>query len=143
LHVVEYDATFITPWAALYRKSAQSLPAVVRAYERRWWQLQHENSELRSLARDVRRELAKRDSDLASQSLAMQQTSDQLALRDRQILNLQTEMRKQNVEMNAEIARWEHERQNGHQHVLRLEQGRLLRAMRWLHAIRRRAARKD
>jgi hypothetical protein len=44
---VDYDVSFITPWAGLYRKTDPSLPDLVQRFERRWWHLQQENTELR------------------------------------------------------------------------------------------------
>ncbi|MGC9397900.1 MAG: class I SAM-dependent methyltransferase [Anaerolineae bacterium] len=47
---VDYDASFITPWAGLYRKMDPLLPDLVQKFERRWWELQQENAELRKAA---------------------------------------------------------------------------------------------
>lgn len=44
------DATFITPWAALYERRPEGVPEVVRAYERRVWQLSSEARDLRETA---------------------------------------------------------------------------------------------
>jgi SAM-dependent methyltransferase len=45
---LEYDATYLTPWASLYRRSDAALPEVVRAYDRSWWRLRHEVNETRT-----------------------------------------------------------------------------------------------
>ena len=45
---VDYDASFLTPWAGLFRRVDVEIPALVRDFERRWWRLQQENSELRA-----------------------------------------------------------------------------------------------
>lgn len=42
-----FDATFIAPWAALYRRSGTAIPEIVRSYERSLWRLRHEVDELR------------------------------------------------------------------------------------------------
>jgi SAM-dependent methyltransferase len=42
-----FDATFIAPWAALYRRSSAAIPDIVRSYERSLWRLRHEVGELR------------------------------------------------------------------------------------------------
>ena len=47
LRDLDYDASYITPWAALYTRRPTSTPEVVRAYDRSWWRLRHEISELR------------------------------------------------------------------------------------------------
>lgn len=44
---VDYDASYVTPWAGLFRRVDISRPELVRNYERHWWLLQHENVELR------------------------------------------------------------------------------------------------
>lgn len=55
---VDFDASFLTPWAVRFRRNAEALPRVVRAYERRFAQLWKENTELRAALTRVRRELA-------------------------------------------------------------------------------------
>jgi SAM-dependent methyltransferase len=58
IRAVDYDASYITPWAALFRRtSSVSTPDLVRDYERRWWLLQHENTELRAALADLRETL--------------------------------------------------------------------------------------
>ncbi|HEY4397770.1 MAG TPA: methyltransferase domain-containing protein [Acidimicrobiia bacterium] len=54
---VEFDASFITPWTALYERSHTLLPEVVRSYDRAWWQL-------RSEVRQVREKLLELDAQL-------------------------------------------------------------------------------
>lgn len=48
LRDVDYDATFLTPWAGLFRRAEATIPTVVRSFERRWWLLQRETTELRA-----------------------------------------------------------------------------------------------
>jgi SAM-dependent methyltransferase len=55
---VDFDASFITPWAARFRRSAEPLPRLVRNYERRFWLLWKENTDLRKLALEMRDQLA-------------------------------------------------------------------------------------
>jgi len=61
---VDYDASFITPWAARYRRSHEPLPRVVQAYERRFWELKKENHDLRSLVVEMRSQLAAQEQTL-------------------------------------------------------------------------------
>lgn len=51
---VDFDASFITPWAVLYRKREEPFHRIVRDYERRFWPLNKENLDLRSLALEMR-----------------------------------------------------------------------------------------
>jgi len=47
---VDFDATFITPWAARYRRKQESLPRMARDYERWVWTTRKENADLRQQA---------------------------------------------------------------------------------------------
>jgi SAM-dependent methyltransferase len=55
---VDFDATFLTPWAVRFRRNQEPWPRVVSAYERRLWQLSNENHELRNSAANLRGQLA-------------------------------------------------------------------------------------
>lgn len=44
----DYDATFISPWAVLYRRRPDDIAGVVRNYDRAWWRLRDENLRVRS-----------------------------------------------------------------------------------------------
>jgi Methyltransferase domain len=41
------DASYITPWAAVYARAEEPLPETVRRYDRAWWRLRRESTELR------------------------------------------------------------------------------------------------
>jgi chromosome segregation ATPase len=56
---VEFDASFVSPWAARYRRSRDGFPRIVRRYERGYAQLSLERNELRSFAHDVQQEMAR------------------------------------------------------------------------------------
>jgi len=69
----DFDATFLTPWAARFRKVDGPLVAVVSAYERRLWQLADANHQLREanaalrvVAADIERIVADRDAELST-----------------------------------------------------------------------------
>ena len=51
---VDFDATFILPWSARYRRSREPFAGTARAYERRNWWLQNENRELRAQCLEMR-----------------------------------------------------------------------------------------
>lgn len=51
---VDFDASFITPWAARFRRRNEPPHRVVRDYERRLWELRRENDDLRALALEQR-----------------------------------------------------------------------------------------
>lgn len=115
---VEFDAAFLTPWAARFRKSREPVSRVIAAYERRWWQLQQENRARRELNLEQRNQLATKEQELhafrpqngrtevqhvgaAEQDQAIQALSAQVAERDAalQILNQRLEEHE---------ARWSH-----------------------------------
>lgn len=47
---LEFDGSFITPWAARFRRLAGPVPEVIQNYERVMWRMKNELSELRGLA---------------------------------------------------------------------------------------------
>ena len=55
---VDFDASFITPWAVRFRRSSEPLPRIVRSYERRCWALTFESKEARTFAMDVQQKFA-------------------------------------------------------------------------------------
>lgn len=55
---VAFDASFISPWAVRFRRSAEPLPRIVRDYERWFSALTIERNEMRSLSMDLQRQLA-------------------------------------------------------------------------------------
>ncbi|MEO0249484.1 MAG: glycosyltransferase [candidate division WOR-3 bacterium] len=58
---VDFDASFITPWAARFRKTRDPVARVIAAYERRFWQLLRENQARRELNLEQRNELAEKE----------------------------------------------------------------------------------
>jgi GT2 family glycosyltransferase len=56
-HDLDFDASFITPWAMLFKSEKVSTARVVRNYERQLWQLQQEIAGLRSFSLEIRSEL--------------------------------------------------------------------------------------
>lgn len=70
---VDFDASFITPWAVRFRHRDEPLHRIVRDYERKYWLLWKENTDLRSLTYEMRSELA--ESEAASQRLQEIQAS--------------------------------------------------------------------
>lgn len=58
---VDFDASFINPWATRFRKIDEPLHRIVRDYERKYWLLWKENSDLRNLTLEMREELAKNE----------------------------------------------------------------------------------
>jgi SAM-dependent methyltransferase len=61
---IDFDATFITPWAGRFRRSRDPLPRAVRAYERKLSLLQKENVDIRGLTGEMRSQLAAQEQEL-------------------------------------------------------------------------------
>jgi SAM-dependent methyltransferase len=68
---VDFDASFIAPWAMRLRRTGASAPELVQAYERRQWRLMDENAQLRAELQRAR--------EAAVQSEAARAERDQLA----------------------------------------------------------------
>jgi SAM-dependent methyltransferase len=58
---VDFDASFITPWAVRFRRRDELLHRVVREYERKFWTLWKENSDLRALSQEARDQFGEKD----------------------------------------------------------------------------------
>jgi hypothetical protein len=73
---VDFDATFITPWAMRFRRSRDPFYRVVEAYERRLWLAARASAGSRALALQDRQQLAERDRTIAQlqSDLAQAQT---------------------------------------------------------------------
>jgi SAM-dependent methyltransferase len=55
---VDFDASFVCPWAVRFRRAANPLPRVVADYERRFARLEYERNERRVMAEDLELQLA-------------------------------------------------------------------------------------
>ncbi len=63
-HDLDYDATYITPWAMLFRRRTITTEELILHYERKVYRLWKENQDLRISALETRREIAGYYSDL-------------------------------------------------------------------------------
>ncbi len=54
----DFDASFLTPWAVRFRKKEEPIVRLVTEYERKFFLLWKENTDLRSLVREMRNELS-------------------------------------------------------------------------------------
>jgi SAM-dependent methyltransferase len=59
VHDVDFDASFLTPWAVLFRRSDDTLPEVVRRYERSLVRTREEITQLRTRALQMQDQLEK------------------------------------------------------------------------------------
>lgn len=59
LRDLDYDASYLTPWATLYVRADKDLTDVVRDYDRSWWRLRHEVHEVRAKVLELQDEISK------------------------------------------------------------------------------------
>jgi SAM-dependent methyltransferase len=55
---VDFDASFITPWAVRFRKGTEPLHRVIGSYERRFWELTLERNDTRAYSMEIQGQLA-------------------------------------------------------------------------------------
>ena len=89
LRDLDFDASFITPWAARFRRRSEPLPRVIREYERAYARAVEERNELRNQVlqwdRHVQAEAAQAPAlraDLARVNAALQAAQQRIAERD-------------------------------------------------------------
>ncbi len=116
---VDFDASFITPWAVRFRRRDEPLHRIVREYERRFWALWDANRQLRELALDQRNHLA--------QAISRREEAERLA----------GERRDYALRLEAEIARKDAHIAYLERLIHRLEHGVIMRLLRLLGGRRR------
>jgi len=55
---VDFDASYITPWATRFRRSGEPPHRIVRGYERRYWEMTLERNDTRGYSMQMQQELA-------------------------------------------------------------------------------------
>jgi len=70
---LDYDASFLTPWAALYERSHTLLPEVVRTYDRSWWQLRLEVRQVREKVLELHAQLEEGSGPVAEENLQLRE----------------------------------------------------------------------
>ena len=78
-HDVEYDATYITPWAMRFVRAYQPVHRLVEAYERRLWQLARESKGAREFALESRVQLGERDKQVAEMEAKLAERDQSIA----------------------------------------------------------------
>jgi hypothetical protein len=80
---VDFDASFITPWAVRFRRKSEPLARMVRDYERRYFLLSKENADLRSLTVEMRAEISALREQLEAKERLVQEVSAKVVELDR------------------------------------------------------------
>ena len=78
---MDFDASFITPWAVRFRRQSKPVIILVRDYERKFFLLWKENVDLRELTIKMRHELASNEQkidELSTQLTKLEQSSPDL-----------------------------------------------------------------
>jgi SAM-dependent methyltransferase len=82
LRDLDYDAGYITAWAALYTRRPASTTEVVRAYDRSWWRMRDEVQALRAKVVEMQVHLEELTSSSLSDEAERQLRKEILRLRD-------------------------------------------------------------
>lgn len=77
---LDFDASFMTPGAALYERSHALLPDVVRTYDRAWWQLRSEVRQVREKVLELHTQLEEGGGPIAEENVRLR--ADLLTARD-------------------------------------------------------------
>ena len=80
---LDYDASYITPWAVRLRRRREPLQRIVREYDRKLWLLNKENQDLRALSQEKQNEIVAAELHLAA-------AEQRIALLDARLLELTT-----------------------------------------------------
>jgi hypothetical protein len=70
---LDYDASFLNPWAALYERSHTLLPEIVRTYDRAWWQLRLEVRQVREKVLELHAQLEEGSGPVAEENLRLRE----------------------------------------------------------------------
>lgn len=103
---VDFDAAFITPWAARFHRDERPLQRIVRDYERKYWYLWKEYTDLRQLAVENRDELSTTEQKLIDAQIQLAQYQAQigpLPTPDMQLQKLGETFHQQLIEKNQQI----------------------------------------
>lgn len=132
---VDFDASFLTPWAVRFRRRSEPLHRIVRDYERRFWELWYAHQQLRELTLEQRDHLAQvvaaREE---TERLAEQRLAEQRLVEERleETEHLAEERLAYAVRLESELIRKNAHIQHLEDLIHRLEQGRVMRLLRFL-----------
>jgi len=74
---VDFDASFITPWAVRFRKRSEPTHRLIRDYERHFWLLLKENWDLREHNRELREKLLSAEKTVQDREQSVNALEDQ------------------------------------------------------------------
>jgi SAM-dependent methyltransferase len=101
---LDYDATYLSPWAALYERRTMLVPELVRTYDRSYYRLRREIREVRSTVLELQRRLEAAEE--AGVRFDDDARSELLRVRD-ELAHLEVDagrLRGENTELQARLA---------------------------------------
>jgi GT2 family glycosyltransferase/glycosyltransferase involved in cell wall biosynthesis/SAM-dependent methyltransferase len=88
-HDVEYDASYVAPWAMRFRRRRDGSDRIVAAYERRLWELARQSAARREIVAEQRLELARLEAALSGAEEALEQQRRAAAALESQVADRQ------------------------------------------------------
>lgn len=89
---LDFDASFLTPWAIRFRRSTERPERIVATYERHFSRLVEENRQLREVTNEDRNKLGKQDSQLAELQKLAETAQAELSAARAAAIRLETEL---------------------------------------------------
>jgi len=136
---VDFDASFLTPWAVRFRRRSEPLHRIVRDYERRFSELWYAHQQLQELALEQRDRLAQAvaareevEKRLVEERYAYTIRLEEYAIRLEEAESLAEERHAYAVRLESELMRKNVHIQRLEDLIHRLEQGRVMRLLRFL-----------
>lgn len=77
---IDFDASFISPWAACYQRKSLSINRLVHDYERKFWLLWKENVDLRQANQEMRQKLSGQENKLEQLNQELSRLTEQVRL---------------------------------------------------------------
>lgn len=97
---VNFDASFITPWAVRFRKRSETLPRLIREYEQAFWPMIKENVDLRALAAETQDKLREAIRENQNLHQKQQDLQTQLGKYEERFQTLQNEVENAQAEVS-------------------------------------------
>ncbi|MCX7791050.1 MAG: class I SAM-dependent methyltransferase [Chloroflexaceae bacterium] len=142
---VDFDASFVTPWAMRLRRRADPLPRIVRDYERRFWEVWKASTDLRELVLNQRKQIEAAHENWQNCTRSLEACNRSLSETQREYAQSVAKGRQDVEDLKAYIARLEADLAQKIAHInelktiiARLESGRVMRILRALEARRAR-----
>jgi len=100
LREVDRDTSYLTPWAALYRRSEESLEEAVRRYDRSWYRLRQEADQLREALLTAQKQIAELEA-RAEEPAEQAERADEAGRLEEEVLRLRDLLVGKDVELGV------------------------------------------